>query len=403
VKNLFKTIGFLFVVWIFSPSPISANKPYVILISFDGFRWDYLDRGISPNLEFMRKDGVSSLSLRPAFPSKTFPNHQSIITGMYIENHGIISNSFRDKFNNELYRMGDTNAVRNSRWYLGEAFWETAERNGITTASYFWPGSEMILDYRRPTYFEAYEHNRDYAMRVEGVTEWLKLPKEKRPHFITLYFDDVDTQGHRFGTESPEVNNAIKRVDGMLGLLFTMLDEIKMRDSVNIIVVSDHGMTDISNERTINIENLVGGMNCRFYDSGPFMTVDAPKEKFEEVYKILKQNENRYKVYKKNEMPEYYHYKNHPFIGEIILIADMGWSLITNRRSEYDSKGNHGYDNNHTDMHGIFLAMGPNFKNGYRTGTLWNIDIYPLLCRIFELTPRSNIDGKAERIEFILK
>ena len=379
------------------------QKPYVILVSFDGFRWDYLNRGLSPNLEFIRQNGVSALSLRPSFPSKTFPNHQSIITGMYIENHGIIANTFRDEFSNELYRMGDTSAVRNSRWYLGEAFWETAERNGITTASYFWPGSEMNLSYRKPTYFENYEHNRPYEKRVEGVVNWLKLSIEKRPRFITLYFDDTDTQGHRYGTDSPELNIAVKRVDGMLGLLFTRLDEIKMRDSVNIIVVSDHGMTDISDKRVINIENLLKDYNCKFYDNGPLMTVDAPKEKFEEVYQLLKKSENHFKVYKKSEIPEYFHYKSHPFIGELLVVADIGWSLISNRRSEYDSKGNHGYDNNHLDMHGIFLAIGPNFKSGYRTGTVWNIDIYPLLCKIFNISPRSNIDGKAERIEFLLK
>jgi len=402
MKNNIKTILLLFFFYTLSLFA-QNNKPYVILVSLDGFRWDYLNRGLSPNLEFIRQNGTSALSLRPSFPSKTFPNHQSIITGMYIENHGIIANTFRDEFNNELYRMGDTSAVRNPRWYLGEAFWETAERNGITTASYFWPGSELNLSYRRPTYYEAYEHNRDYAKRVEGVINWLKLPTEKRPHFITLYFDDTDTQGHRYGPDSEELNNAIKRVDGMIGLLFHKLDEIKMRDSVNIIVVSDHGMTNISDEHVINIENLLKRSDCKFFDNGPLMTIEAPKEKLNEVYEFLKKNETHFKVYKKSEMPEYYHYKNHPFIGELLLVADMGWSLISNRRGEYDSKGNHGYDNNHLDMHGIFLAVGPNFKSGYKTGTVWNIDIYPLLCKIFHITPRSNIDGKAERIEFILR
>ncbi len=403
MKKALKTIFTLVFIFLICNSTAASEKPYVILISFDGFRWDYIDRGLSPNLESVRNNGVSAISLRPAFPSKTFPNHQSIITGMYIENHGIIANTFRDPVNNTIYRMGDTNAVRDSRWYLGEAFWETAERNGITTASYFWPGSEMILDHRRPTYFHHYEHNRPYEKRVEGVVEWLKLPLNERPHFITLYFDDTDTQGHRHGTSSDEVNNAIKRLDGMIGLLFNKLDDIKMRDSVNIIIVSDHGMTDISKERTINIEKILEGMDCKFFDSGPFMTVDITKDNLEEVYQLLKKNENRYKVYKKKEMPDYFHYKNHPFIGELLLIADMGWAVITNRQSDYSSLGNHGYDNNHIDMHGIFLAIGPDFKSGYRTGTLWNIDIYPLLCRIFNISPRSNIDGKSERIEFILK
>ncbi|NMB82229.1 MAG: alkaline phosphatase family protein, partial [Ignavibacteria bacterium] len=198
MKNNIKVTLLFILISAFSLFP-QSGKPYVILVSLDGFRWDYLNRGLSPNLEFIRDNGASALSLRPTFPSKTFPNHQSIITGMYIENHGIIANTFRDEFKNELYRMGDTSAVRNSRWYLGEAFWETAERNGITTASYFWPGSEMNLEYRRPTYFENYEHNRPYEKRVEGVANWLKLPVDKRPHFITLYFDDTDTQGHRYG------------------------------------------------------------------------------------------------------------------------------------------------------------------------------------------------------------
>ncbi|HOI30694.1 MAG TPA: ectonucleotide pyrophosphatase/phosphodiesterase [Melioribacteraceae bacterium] len=403
MKKALKTVFTLILLFLISNSTAASEKPYVILISFDGFRWDYLYRGLSPNLEMIRNNGVSALSLRPAFPSKTFPNHQSIITGMYIENHGIIANTFRDPFNNTIYRMGDTNAVRDSRWYLGEAFWETAERNGITTASYFWPGSEMTLEHRRPTYYHHYEHARPYEKRVDGVVEWLKLPVNDRPYFITLYFDDTDTQGHRHGTDSDEVNNAIKRLDGMIGLLFDKLTDINMRDSVNIIIVSDHGMTDISKERTINIEKILEGMNCKFFDNGPFMTVDVTKDNIEEVYQLLKKNENRYKVYKKKEMPEYFHYKNHPFIGELLLIADMGWAVITNRQSDYSSLGNHGYDNNHTDMHGIFLAIGPDFKSGYRTGTIWNIDIYPLLCRIFNIAPRSNIDGKAERIEFILK
>lgn len=402
MKN-YRRISLLFILISAFSLFAQSHKPYVVLVSLDGFRWDYLNRGLSPNLEFIRQNGASALSLRPSFPSKTFPNHQSIITGMYIENHGIIANTFRDEFNNELYRMGDTSAVRNPRWYLGEAFWETAERNVITTASYFWPGSELNLSYRRPTYFENYEHTRQYEKRVEGVINWLKLPTEKRPRFITLYFDDTDTQGHRYGPDSQELNNAIKRVDGMIGLLFNKLDEIKMRDSVNIIVVSDHGMTNISDERVINIENLLKRSDCKFFDNGPLMTVEAPKEKLNEVYEFLKKNETHFKVYKKNEMPEYYHYKNHPFIGELLLVADIGWSLISNRRGEYDSKGNHGYDNNHLDMHGIFLAVGPNFKSGYKTGTVWNIDIYPLLCKIFNIIPRSNIDGKAERIEFILK
>ncbi|MCX6171179.1 MAG: alkaline phosphatase family protein [Ignavibacteriales bacterium] len=381
-----------------------AQKPYVILVSFDAFRWDYLNRGISPNLEKIREEGVSALSLRPSFPSKTFPNHISIITGMYPAHHGIILNNFADPFDKTFYRMSDTNAVQDGRWYLGEAFWETAERQGIITASYFWPGSVLKIPYRKPTYNEAYEHDRPYEKRVDGVIDWLKLPADKRPHFITLYCHETDTQGHDFGPDSPQTNEAIKRLDYIAGYLFQKLNEIKMKDSVNVIFVSDHGMTEVSKERTVNIEKIAGSDKCKFSDMGPIMFVEPQKEKLKEVYDILKKNENHYKVYYRNEIPEYYHFNDHPFISSIVVIADLGWSAISNyhRKSERDEKGNHGYDNNQLDMHGIFLATGPSFKKNYHTGTLWNIDIYPLLCKIFDIYPRTNIDGRLDRIEFIL-
>lgn len=384
---------------------IFAQKPYVLLLSFDGFRWDYLNRGITPNLEKIRQNGVSAISFRPSFPSKTFPNHISIITGMYPENHGIINNYFIDPFSKLKYRMNDTASIRDGRWYLGEAFWETAERNGIKTASYFWPGSEINISYRRPSYFEYYDHNRPYQQKVKGVIDWLKLPFDKRPHFITLYFHETDTYAHDYGTDSPELNNAIKFLDEFTGYLFNQLSEIKMIDSVNVIIVSDHGMTDISKEKSINIEKMLEQFNCKYEDDGPIMFIEPLANNREEVYQFLKKNENHYKVYLKEEMPEYFHFSKNPFIYSIILVADLGWSLITNKNSNWlnHTKGNHGYDNNQIEMHGIFLAIGPNFKNHYQTGTLWNIDLYPLLCKIFNISPRSNIDGKLERIEFILK
>lgn len=177
-----KRLLLLFILLLSILTAYPQSQPYVILVSFDGFRWDYLNRGITPNLERIKNGGVSAISLRPVFPSKTFPNHLSIITGMYAENHGIISNSFPNFEKDYWYKMSDTSAVRDSKWYLGEAFWETAERQGIKTASYFWPGSELSLEHRHPSYREFYEHERPYAQRVEGVINWLKLPYEERPH-----------------------------------------------------------------------------------------------------------------------------------------------------------------------------------------------------------------------------
>ncbi|MEW5841708.1 MAG: nucleotide pyrophosphatase/phosphodiesterase family protein, partial [Bacteroidota bacterium] len=360
-----KKLSFLFLFIFYLGIGFASPKPYVILVSFDGFRWDYFNRNITPNLEKVREDGVSALSLRPAFPSKTFPNHLSIITGMYPSHHGIIANNFYDPFKKQLYRMQDTNTARNERWYLGEAFWETAERQGITTASYFWPGSELTGTSRRPTYREFFDYSRPEETRLQGVIDWLKLPIEKRPHFITLYFQNTDTEGHEYGPNSPEVNEAIKKLDSITGLLFKKLDEIGLKDSVNVIFVSDHGMTNISQQKEINVEKIIGTGKATLGDFGPTMMVFPKKENFQEVYDLLKQNENHYKVYLRNEVPTYFHYSDNPFISPIVLIADLGWSLVTNKKFERKEEGNHGYDNNRLDMQGIFLAIGPNFKTNY--------------------------------------
>jgi len=406
-KTFFRKIFYLFfLLFTLFSNTFPQNKPYLILLSFDAFRWDYVNRGLTPNFDSIKKSGVSALSLRSVFPSKTFPNHFSIISGMYAPNHGIIQNDFEDPFTGEKYSISDSNAVKNPRWYLGEAFWETAERQGIKTASYFWPGSEMSLSYRHPTYYERYIHSRGYRTRIDGVINWLQLPCKDRPHFITLYVDETDRAGHEFGPNSSEVNNAIQLSDSLVGYLFSQLKKINMLDSTDVIILSDHGMTETNNKRIINIEKILGGKND-IQGTGPVMMIEPSKSNLESTYQKLKENENHYKVYKRDELPDFYHFSNHPFISSLIVIADLGWSLENNKSEQRMSKrlvgGNHGYDNNQLDMQGIFFATGPDFKKGYKTGTLWNIDIYPLLCEIFRIYPRQNIDGKPDRIDFILK
>ncbi len=390
-------------------STFAQGKPYVILISFDGFRWDYPHRGITPNLEKFKENGVTALSLEPVFPTKTFPNHLSIITGMYPENHGIIMNVFTNPFTGESYRLGDTTSVRESKWYWGEAFWETAERQGIICASYFWPGSELHLKHRSPTYRHLYDHHRPYEKRIEGVLNWLKLPSDKRPHFITLYFHETDSKGHDYGPDSEENNEAIKLLDSMLGLLLDGLEEIDMLSKTNIIIVSDHGMIEVSKKRAVMVDSLLSGFDCKFTENGALMTVKPKKNNIHRVYNRLKETAHHFRVFYTQNVPEHFHFSSHPFIAPIVLMADIGWSLVTKQTKEWlfnlpgNSGGNHGFDNHYLDMHGIFYAMGPSFKQGYQTGTLKCVDIYPLLCKIFGIQPRQNIDSKLDRISFILR
>ncbi|MEJ2506394.1 MAG: ectonucleotide pyrophosphatase/phosphodiesterase, partial [Ignavibacteriaceae bacterium] len=235
--------------------------------------WDYSNRNITPNIESFAENGVNAQSLKPVFPSKTFPNHISIITGMYPEHHGIIFNDFYNTFTGSHYKLSDSVEVRDSRWYKGEAFWETAKHQGIITASYFWPGSDINMEYRRPNYYYHYSHDTPYKQRINGVIDWLKLPYNKRPHFITLYFELTDDVGHRYGPNSPQIDTAIASLDSTFGSLLNSLRNIQMIDSVNIILVSDHGMTDVSGDRIINIEEMLKGYDVKYSNYGPVMMI----------------------------------------------------------------------------------------------------------------------------------
>jgi len=401
--KLIKLLLVLFITFTFA----QTEKTTTILISFDGFRWDFTDRDITPNLQYLIDKGVKASSLQPCFPSKTFPNHYSIITGMYPENHGIIFNSIPDDFSNLKYSLRNRNEVQNGKWYQGEAFWETAERQGITCASYFWPGSELTIKYRRPTYFQEYDHKRDYTKRINDVLKWIDLPDEEKPEFITLYFDATDTYGHKFGPDSDENNEAIKNLDKILGRLIQGLTTRNQLQTTNIIVVSDHGMTNIYDNKIINVDEILKGYKFVKSNSGPVMMIKPENGNIDKIYKLLKTAGKNFKTYKKENVPDHFHFNKHPFIYPIVLIADLGYSIMDSKSIERwkgrYSKGNHGYDNHEIDMHGIFIASGPDFKNNYKCGTIKNINIYPLLCEIFKIYPRQNIDGKLEEIKFILK
>lgn len=383
------------------------GHPYVLLISFDGFRWDYPSRGLTPTLGKMAVEGVSALSLKPVFPSKTFPNHYSIVTGMTAEKHGIMANSFENPFTGERYRLGDTNAVRSGKWYWGEAIWETLEKNKITTASYFWPGSEVRDEGRHPSYFMQYEHEKPYIERVNGVFQWFNLPYEKRPKFVTLYFDRSDTKGHEFGPYSPEVNLSISELDSLLGIILTMRDASSVKDSLDIIVVSDHGMAETSPERVYNVETLLPGITCKYIDSGPVMQIAAEQKDISAIMEKLSAPGLPFRAYKREDIPEYLRIKKHPYLRDILIVAEMGWSLVSESSKKYSygsrNGGNHGYENFHTDMHGIFFAYGPSFRSGFKAGTLSNLDIYPLLCKLYGVEPSSKAEGRLENIEYILK
>ncbi|MBX3042369.1 MAG: alkaline phosphatase family protein [Candidatus Kapabacteria bacterium] len=387
---------------IFGFTKSEDNKQIVILVSLDGFRWDYLDRGKSPKLSEIASDGVRASSLQPQFPTMTFPNHYSIITGLVPENHGIIANYFNNLYDTTFFSLKQP-YVTNSIWYMGEAFWETARRNGIITASYFWPGSEIELDYRRPNYYHIYDHNRPYEERVNGVLDWLSLPDSLMPRFVTLYFDETDSKAHRHGTDSPMLNDGIVRVDKIVAMLDSGITSLGLKERVNLIILSDHGMADMAEDRIIAIDEILHDKtDISITALSTLAFINPPKDKINSVYQKLKKSEKGYKVYLKKDIPKRLRYSKHPFISEIMMFAEHGWLIGDTRKWSDKYIATHGYDNKHPEMHGIFIARGPAFKNNYKSGTLNNIDIYPLLCKLFDIYPAGNIDGDILNIIHLL-
>ncbi|MDA3842737.1 MAG: ectonucleotide pyrophosphatase/phosphodiesterase [Candidatus Kapabacteria bacterium] len=404
--NRFLLFGLiLFCVFVSGLKAESPKRETLILISFDGFRWDYTGRDSLDNFDKFCNEGVKAHSLQPVFPTTSYPNHLSIVTGLHPENHGIIANRFRDPFTNNCFTIRDEDAVTDPKWYQGEAFWETAKRQGILSASCFWPGSELEADHRRPEITEEYDKDVSSSERIEKLIEWLKLPEGERPQFISICLSETDFEGHKYGTEGDETDKAIRRSDKLLGTLIDSLQSMGIYDAVDIVIVSDQGMTDVLSDSLIIVESIINTQDCYMQNYGSYMAISAPDSSLRSIYNALKANRKHYNVYLKDEIPEYLHYTRHPFIAPIFVLAQPGFVFVVDSSAyKLDMlKGAHGYDHTCTDMHGIFLARGPSFQQGYECGTLYNIDIYPLLCELFGIKGRQHIDGKIERIKFILK
>ena len=382
----------------------SNQRQYVILVSMDAFRWDYSQIYDTPNLDRIARKGVKAGSLIPAYPSKTFPNHYSIATGLYPDHHGIISNTFYAPDLGLLYRIGDRAMVENGDFYGGEPIWTTVEKNGLIAASMFWVGSEAPVNGHQPTYWSIYDENISYSARLDSVINWLSLPKKKRPGFITLYFDEPDGTSHDYGPVSGETDSIVQYMDGIIGDLYGRLMELPAGKKINLLVVSDHGMGEVSGDRTINLLDIIPEGMVEYYTGGSPVVFIDPVDEFRDSLLAILENSPHIKVWTGETLPGHYHFGTHSRIPEIIIEADSSWSIIRSDREDYymSSKGTHGYDPRNTDMHGIFYALGPAFRKDYESGSFYNIDIYNLICNILKIKPAKN-DGNQERIESLLK
>ena len=377
-------------------APEQRDKPYVILVSFDGMRTEYLDRIHLPNFRRVIERGVRAEGLLPVFPSKTFPNHYSIVTGLYAENHGLVGNRFRDPARDASYGMGDTAAVRDASWYRGEPIWATAEKQGMVAASYFWVGSEAPIAGVRPTHWKRYDGRVSNNRRVDSVLAWLALPADRRPHMITLYFSDVDGAGHSHGPLSTQVDEAARRVDSALGRLLDGIDANSVRDRLTLILVSDHGMSETGPRWYVALDTVIDLRNVVIADAGPNANLHVREGK--ERARVLRDSINRRmrhgQAYLREEIPERLHYRADPRIGDILILMDDHFTVGRSNRPPREGTASHGWEPVRRNMQAIFVAMGPGIPAGKTIPVFENVHIYPYIAEVLGLRP-ARVDGRA--------
>ncbi|MFQ5741247.1 MAG: ectonucleotide pyrophosphatase/phosphodiesterase [Acidobacteriota bacterium] len=386
-----------------------GTNPRLILVSFDGFRWDYLDRTQTPHLDRLVSTGVRAARLIPVFPTKTFPNHYSIVTGLYPEHHGIVANNMYDPLLDASFSLANREAVAASRWWGGEPIWVTAARAGRKSATLFWPGSEAEIKGYRPTYWVKYKAGMSDRNRVHQVLAWLDLPEEERPVFLAAYFSTTDSVGHDFGPESGELREAVRHLDEMTGLLIDGLASRGLLERVNLIFTSDHGMTELDPSRRIFLDDYLDLSSLRVVDWSPVAALRPGPADVDKVFEALRGAHPHLEVYRKEEIPERFHYREHRRIAPLIAIADEGWTITTHGRvSELEAAGrrmaraSHGFDNQLESMQGLFLAHGPAFRKGRLIRPFVNVHIYPLMAHLLGLAPAPN-DGNLETVRELLK
>ncbi len=379
----------------------SLDKPYVILVSIDGYRSDYTDLYSPPALTALRARSASA-ALLPVYPSKTFTNHYSIATGLYAENHGIVANSFYDPQRKERYRLADRAKVEDGTWYGGEPIWVAAEKQGMLAANFFWPGSEAAIQGVRPSYFIPYNESIALSDRVQQVVKWLQLPADERPHFITLYFSEVDTAGHHFGPGSLQVKEAILKVDQAIGELVNKVQALPL--PVNLVVVSDHGMQEVSTEKVEYLDDYTDLKGIRLEGEGPQVLLYAESPQIlEKVYRDLKRRARHFHIFKRAEVPRRLHYRKNPRIGDAVIIARAPYSIGTHAKLKVEG-GNHGFDVDVTpSMKAIFYASGPQVEGAQNLKDFRNIHVYPMILKILGLQLATPIDGDIQILGGIIK
>ncbi|MGM0506899.1 MAG: ectonucleotide pyrophosphatase/phosphodiesterase [Bacteroidota bacterium] len=385
-------------------SPDSSPDP-VLLISIDGFAAHYLDRFPVPNLRKLAADGVAARSLIPVFPTKTFPTHYSMVTGLYPDQTGVISNNMEDSELPGRFSLRNREAIIDGRWYGGEPIWNTIQRQGLTAATLFWVGSEAEIGGMRPDIWRPYQSNMSYRARIDTVMEWLTRPGENRPDLVTLYLNRVDIAGHRYGLDSDELREAVAEADHWIGVLLEELESAGLRDRLNLILVSDHGMSALDEDRLVFLDDLIDLDRVDIIDWTPVAMMNpVDGESADEIVEQLDRHAGPFQIWRKEEIPERFNFGRHPRVPEIVMLADPGYMFTSHPFFERNGliEATHGYDADHPEMHGILMASGPAFRGGAETESIHSIHLYRLICHLLAVEPSPN-EGRLEAVQPLLQ
>ncbi len=368
-------------------APEHRKKPVVVMISIDGFRADYLDKFNPPHLRALATAGIRASGMQASFPSSTFPNHVTLASGRFPGHHGIVSNSFYDKRRREIFSMRDIEKVQDETWYQTDMTWTVAERHHMVSASFFWVGSEAKIAGLPPTYSLPYDQSIPNDVRVSKVLEWLAMAEDRRPHLIHLYFADVDSMGHKYGTDSKEVRQAVLSIDHQIGRLFGAAARSSL--PVNFVIVSDHGMQNLDPTKVIEVGALTDIKDLNPQERGALMMLYSEEEsRIEKAYSDLKKAEQNFKVYRRSEIPRRFAFNHPDRVGDLVLIADLPYHLtdrITPDRPPLSNVAGHGWDPANPAMHALFIAQGPQIFSGKIVPVFQNIHVYPFVMSILGL------------------
>ncbi len=381
------------------------KKPYVILVSLDGFRHDYIDKYQAETLGKIGFKGTRAKSLVPSYPSVTFPNHYSIVTGLYPGHHGLVGNNMYDRTTGDRYSLGNEKAVTNAKWYGGTPLWVLAEQQGMLSACYYWPGSEAAIQETLPTYYYKYSEKSSIDSRLNQVEKWLNLPEEERPHFITFYMPDVDHAGHQYGPDAPETKKAVFEVDQAMKKLLMIVENSPL--PINLIVVSDHGMLELDQETLLQLPIKIEEKEVAVASNGTYVSLFVHQQKdikkyYDEIKKAM--DPKLMQVYLKDNLPQEFHFssKEDRFnrVGDIVLTANPPY-YFTNK----PLAGSHGFDPNVVnEMHAIFVAAGPNIRENNKVDSFENVLVYPIIAKILDLkVDYEKIDGDKRVIKEVVK